>query len=136
MPGFPVCLTDHRTPSLTGAAGPPASVAPHPGLDPEGPENGALAPALSREPAIPLGLLAPGEKAVVVDIRGGRRPHGPGCCGHGSLSRLEDLGLRLGKTLEVLNNRGACPLLIKVDESRLALGRGVAMKILVRRVQS
>jgi ferrous iron transport protein A len=36
--------------------------------------------------------------------------------------------------VEVLNNPGHGPLLVKVDESRLALGRGVAMKVSVRRM--
>ena len=93
-------------------------------------------PVEAREPVIPLGLLGPGEKAVVEDIRGGRKASGPGCRHYGALSRLEDLGLRLGKTIEVLNNCGSCPMLIKVDESRIALGRGMAMKILVRRLLS
>ena len=43
------------------------------------------------------------------------------------------MGFRVGKTVEMLNNGGQGPLLIKVDESRLALGRGIAMKIMVRR---
>jgi ferrous iron transport protein A len=44
------------------------------------------------------------------------------------------MGLREGKTVEVLNNPGNGPLLVRVDDSRLALGRGVAMKISVRRM--
>ena len=43
------------------------------------------------------------------------------------------MGLRVGKSVEMLSNAGGGPLLIKVDESRIAMGRGVAMKILVRR---
>lgn|GEM_PF-303428 len=128
MPGFPL--------PLAGPPGPSAPAALEPYKEPESPGDGVTAPGVTREPAIPLGLLAPGEKAVVADIRGGRRICGPGCCGLGALSRLEDLGLRLGKTLEVLNNHAGCPMLIKVDDARLALGRGVAMKILVRRVVS
>lgn len=48
--------------------------------------------------------------------------------------RLEDMGLRVGKSVEILNNRGG-PVLVRVDESRIAIARGMAMKILVRRRQ-
>ena len=50
-----------------------------------------------------------------------------GACG----SRAEDLGLRIGKRVRMLAN-GAGPVLVKVDESRIAVDRGVAMKIDVR----
>ncbi len=80
---------------------------------------------------MPLGLLAPGEKAEILAIRGEK----PGCHRCTCQCRLESLGLREGKTVEVLNNPGRGPLLVKVDESRLALGRGVAMKIRVRRMR-
>lgn len=85
---------------------------------------------------LPLGLLAPGERAEVVELmqekkscqhcrcRGGD-PHG--------FCRLGDMGLRVGKTVEVLHAGGAGALLVKVDEARIAMNRGVAMKIKVRR---
>jgi len=79
---------------------------------------------------MPLGLLASGEKAEVVAIQG----ESHGCRRCTCQCRLENLGLREGKTLEMLNNPGRGPLLVKVDDSRLALGRGVAMKISVRRM--
>jgi len=47
---------------------------------------------------------------------------------------VEDMGLRIGKTVEILNNGGG-PVLIRVDESRIAVARGIAMKIMVRRTQ-
>jgi ferrous iron transport protein A len=46
-------------------------------------------------------------------------------------SRAGDMGLRVGKRVQMLNN-GAGPVLVKVDESRIAVDRGVAMKIKVR----
>lgn len=79
---------------------------------------------------MPLGLLAPGEKAEILAIRGGSH----GCRRCACQCRLESLGLREGKTVEMLNNPGHGPLLVKVDDSRLALGRGVAMKVSVRRM--
>lgn len=88
----------------------------------------------------PLGLLSSGERAEVVsEFSGGGHPHGGGCTGcgrHGrgsSLHRAEDIGIRPGKVVEMLSNEGRGALLVKVDESRIAVGRGVAMKIMVRR---
>jgi ferrous iron transport protein A len=79
----------------------------------------------------PLGLLSRGEQAQIVEIKGQQG------CGHGTgknlLCHAEDMGLRIGKMVEMLNNEGRGPLLLKVDESRIAIGRGMAMKIMVRR---
>jgi ferrous iron transport protein A len=88
---------------------------------------------------LPLGLLTTGEKGEVLDIiskahfgdhqgsRGRDKGRNPEHC------RLEDMGLRTGKTVEVLNNKGMGPLLLKMDDARIALGRRMAMKIMVRR---
>lgn len=98
----------------------------------------------------PLGLLAIGERAEIAEngfCRGadeaprGAHGHGHACrgCGMhgkgggGSPSRIEDLGIRPGKTVGMLNNEGERALLVKVDEARIALGRSMAMKIMVRR---
>lgn len=86
---------------------------------------------------IPLGLLAEGEQAEVMETKmeellspcSACRKNRPECC-----FRIEDMGLRAGKTVEILNNpRGHGALLIKVDNSRIAMNRGLAMKIMVRR---
>jgi ferrous iron transport protein A len=84
---------------------------------------------------MPLGLLAAGEKAEVLAIRGENlRQENHGCRRCACHCRLESLGLRCGKTVEMLNNPGTGPLLVRVDDARLALGRGLAMKISVRRM--
>ncbi|BCA80856.1 MAG: ferrous iron transport protein A [Desulfuromonadales bacterium] len=80
---------------------------------------------------MPLGLLSSGEEGEIVQIRI------PGalldeCCRQKEGGRLEDMGLRVGKTVQMLTNDGG-PILLKIDESRLALGRGMAMKIMIRR---
>lgn len=79
----------------------------------------------------PLGLLSRGEQAEIVEIRGQKS------CVHESsknqLCHAEDMGLRVGKMVEMLNNAGRGSLLVKVDESRIAIGRGMAMKIMVKR---
>jgi ferrous iron transport protein A len=42
------------------------------------------------------------------------------------------MGLRPGKQVEMITNRGSGPLVLRVDECRIAMGRGAAMKIYVR----
>ena len=88
---------------------------------------------------MPLGLLGAGEKAEVIEVRG--QHLAKHCCEDNSgpqpscsqSCRVEDMGLRTGKTLEMLNNEGRGALLVKVDETRIAIGRGMAMKVMVRR---
>jgi ferrous iron transport protein A len=80
-------------------------------------------PARSLLRPIPLGLLYDGEHAEIVAVSVADRG---GCA-----SRAEDMGLRVGKRVVMLSN-GAGPVLVKVDESRIAVDRGVAMTIQVR----
>jgi ferrous iron transport protein A len=73
---------------------------------------------------LPLGLLAEGESGEIVSVAAG--PHAEVVC------RAEDLGLRIGKVVRMLAN-GAGPVLVKVDEARIAVDRGVALRIKVRK---
>ncbi len=76
----------------------------------------------------PLGLLGAGEMGEIVKVRENACKEGCKCdC------RVEDMGLRVGKQVEMLNNGGGGPLLLRVDESRIAVDRGMAMRIMVRR---
>ena len=85
----------------------------------------------------PLGLLATGEKGEVMDTgEVNREPVGETANKSKSMCRVADMGLRAGNTIEVLNNEGGGPMLIRVDNSRLAIGRKIAMKIMVRRSAS
>lgn len=88
---------------------------------------------------MPLGLLSAGEKAEVLKVRG--ISPAASCCADkggtqvcGSACRVEDMGLRTGKTVEMLNNEGRGALLVRIDETRIALGRGMAMKVMVKLV--
>jgi ferrous iron transport protein A len=73
---------------------------------------------------IPLGLLAAGEVGEIVTVGA---PAGQGQ----ATTRAEDMGLRVGKRVLMLSN-GSGAVLVKVDESRIAVDRGVAMRIKVR----
>lgn len=67
----------------------------------------------------PLGLLAEGEAGVV--------------CAAAAQRRASDMGLRPGAGVRMLRNAGGGPLVVGVEESRLAVDRGLAMRIYVRR---
>lgn len=73
---------------------------------------------------VPLSDIRPGEAVVVRSIE----------AGHGATRRLLDLGFTPGETVQVLQSipfRG--PVRIRVRGSDIAIGRGMAMKILVER---
>lgn len=72
---------------------------------------------------MPMALLADGEEGEIVAVKGARG----GTCA----ARAEGMGLRVGKRVRMLAN-DAGPVLVKVDESRIAVDRGVAMTIQVR----
>jgi len=83
---------------------------------------------------IPLGLLSPGEGGDILAIRINKKTSSDQCCSEREKCdcRVEDMGLRVGKFVEMLTNGGG-PVLVRVDESRIAVDRGLAMKIMVRR---
>ena len=84
---------------------------------------------------IPLGLLNPGERGEILAIRPQPSPSSAPCCPEPEKCdcRVEEMGLRIGKRVEMLTNSGG-PVLVRVDESRIALARGLAMKIMVSEV--
>ena len=70
---------------------------------------------------MPLSMLSSGEKAQLVDIRGG----------YGIRHRLSAMGLNPGTSITVVQNSMHGPVIVAVMDSRLALGRGMAHKIMV-----
>ena len=74
----------------------------------------------TRQPGMPLALAAPGERLRVEELTGGQE----------AKRQLEELGLNLGSEVEVISANGG-PMVLAVKGSRLALGRGVAQKVLV-----
>jgi Fur family ferric uptake transcriptional regulator len=76
---------------------------------------------LERRPLLPLAMAKPGERVIIKDLMGGREAR----------ARLASLGLRPGDTLEIINNDGQARLIIGRGPTRLAMGRGIAQKIMV-----
>ncbi len=71
-----------------------------------------------------LNTIPAGQTVELASIEGGRRLR----------KRLADLGLTVGSRIRVVQNHFAGPLLLAVQQdTRLAIGRGMAQKI---RVQS
>ena len=70
-------------------------------------------------PSMPLTLAARGERLKVVGFRGGGR----------AVSRIQAMGISVGDTIQVINRAG--PFIISAKGSRLALGQGLAEKVLV-----
>ncbi len=87
-------------------------------------DNSTVSPAAQPD-AIPLSMLETGETGVVVGVNAGR----------GMLSRMTALGFVPGARVTVLQNYGRGPLIARVHDARIALGRGEALKILMRREQ-
>ncbi len=54
--------------------------------------------------------------------------------GHQFLSRLASLGFTPGAHLQVIQNYGHGPIIVRLRDTRVALGRGEANKILVQEV--
>ncbi len=77
----------------------------------------------------PLGLLNTGDRAEIIEFGVHKDFH----VKENHMNHIEDMGLRVGKTVEVLNNGGIGPMLLKVDGSRIAIGRKMAMKIMVKK---
>jgi ferrous iron transport protein A len=71
-----------------------------------------------------LGAVRKGEAARIRKMQGG----------HGFLSRLASLGFTPGTHLRVVQNYGHGPIIVSVRDTRVALGRGEAEKILIERV--
>ena len=71
----------------------------------------------------PLAQLSVEERGTVAELHGGRH----------FVSRLATLGFTPGAELVVVQNFGRGPLIVRVRDTRIALGRGEAERIYVRR---
>jgi DtxR family Mn-dependent transcriptional regulator len=70
---------------------------------------------------IPLSKLAAGHSGVLTSYAGGR----------GQLGRCLSLGFTPGSVVQMLENYNSGPVLVKVHDTEVALGRGLAEKITV-----
>ena len=71
---------------------------------------------------LPLAQMGAGQSGQVLEVRGG----------HGLVRRLEAMGIRPGRNITKINSaffRG--PITLRVDHTMLAIGFGMAQKILV-----
>jgi Fe2+ transport system protein FeoA len=72
---------------------------------------------------VSLTALGVGERGVVVQLTGGQS----------LLSRITSLGFTPGAEVTMMQNFGWGPIIARVRDARIALGRGEANKIQVRR---
>lgn len=74
-----------------------------------------------RVPLMPLAMARSGETVEIKEIAGGKN----------SRAKLASIGLKPGDIIEIISNNNQGRLIIGHDCTRLAIGRGVARKILV-----
>jgi ferrous iron transport protein A len=94
---------------------------------------------------MPLELMSPGERGEIMEVKhcggcggGCHNQHGHDHEGHkhkATATRAEEMGLRVGKMVEMLKNDGNL-LLLLVDEARIAIDRRMARSINVQGVRS
>ncbi|SMB96571.1 ferrous iron transport protein A [Desulfonispora thiosulfatigenes DSM 11270] len=71
--------------------------------------------------SMPLGFLDVGKEAIVLSIQGGT----------GLSRKLSEMGFAQGIKVKNVKNDGAGPLIVAVMDCRIAIGRGMAQKILI-----
>ncbi len=74
---------------------------------------------------IPLAAARQGERLVIREFTGGSK----------SRMRLLSMGLRVGDEIEVITNINSGQVVVALDYSRYALGRGLAEKIMVKPIE-
>ncbi len=72
-----------------------------------------------KEHVMPLALASQGERVMIVSFEGGPKMK----------DRLTSMGLSVGEVVEVLNSSG--PFILNARNSRIALGKGLAQKVMV-----
>ena len=70
---------------------------------------------------IPLAMVTPGRRVRIVSLNAGR----------GLEAHLIDMGLGVGSEVEIIQRGAPGPFLVAVKETRLAIGQGMARKIMV-----
>lgn len=86
----------------------------------------AQAEETAADRAVAVGELRPDQVGIIVDLSGGRS----------FMARLLALGCSPGAEVKVVHNSGHGPLIVSVRGTRVALGRGEAERLLVKRVDT
>lgn len=81
---------------------------------------------MTQAPLMNLSMTSPGEQVRLVSVQGG----------HELRKRLADLGLNIGEVLQIVQSDLNGPIILAVKDSRLALGRGMAHRIMVEPYQT
>ncbi len=68
---------------------------------------------------MPLSMVPEGSEVVIVGFKGGAR----------FVQKLADMGFVPGTRVKVIRNQRGGPMIVLLREGRLAIGRGVAMKV-------
>ena len=76
--------------------------------------------------SLPLQMAPAGTDLHVISIK----------AGHGLTRRLAELGFNEHATVKVMRSQGNGPLIVQLNNARFALGRGMAMKIMVEPTSS
>ena len=69
----------------------------------------------------PLSLMHKSQKLTIVEIHGG----------HGFVYRMKEMGFIPGVKIELLSSGHPGPVIVKIKGSKIAIGHGVAHKIMV-----
>lgn len=80
----------------------------------------------SEDDSIPVSQLRSNEAGIVANLHGGRS----------FVARCLALGCTPGTEVKMIHNRGRGPIIISVRDTRMALGRGEAENLQVKRVRS
>ncbi len=75
---------------------------------------------------VPLAFIEPGTTVEVMDFRCG------GKCG----SRLRELGIVKGVSYRISTGRRNGPMILSNGETRIGIGAGIAMKVMVKELKN
>ena len=76
---------------------------------------------MTEKKTAPLAIIGPGQKVELISVKSGR----------GLRGRLTAMGLVPNIEFTVISNNHPGPVVVKIRESKIALGRGMATKIMV-----
>jgi len=85
-----------------------------------------MSPRFTHAPGslIPLAFLPVGSEARIIEFRGGR----------GMMQKMAEMGFTQFTRVRMVSSNSPGPVLVDVKDSRIALGSGIAMKIIVNEV--